>query len=372
MRFYITADRVGQVHHGGGQVTYHESEALKSLSKEKNYVQVVTDEKLNGKPFEQDEDTAKGIAEVEWNDPKAWPDEREMGLRLAHFYAGCFSKTVAMLKERGCLTTYTSAAHDKDLSHQEHERLGLPYPYPHLVEPELWQRYLRGYLEADVLIVPSQLSKRVMESYGAKNRIEVIPHGITIPDENCLRPLPKTFTVGYLGAFGADKGIPYLLEAWKKLNYKDAVLKLAGGNSHSQWADYLVSKFGGGNVQLLGWIDDPADFYNSISVLVQPSVSEGFGLEVLEAMAYGRPVICSYGAGAVDVIIPNGPSGEYFGQVVPARDVDFLAYTIDTTRKQLDLERAGKAAREHAANYSWEIIRERYANVWRELLGEKQ
>jgi glycosyltransferase involved in cell wall biosynthesis len=182
---------------------------------------------------------------------------------------------------------------------------------------------------------------------------------VDLPKET--RPLPRRFTVGYLGAYGPDKGVRYLLAAWKQLNYKDAVLRLAGRDSTCAWVRSLVRNVGGGAVELVGWVDDVADFYGSLSLYVQPSATEGFGIEVLEAMAHGRAVLCSSGAGAADV---TGSEHQRF----TARDVDELAGLIDDARTIYSLPDYGEQNRELAANYSWDKIRARYAELWEGML----
>src|SRR5439155_1645283 len=149
--------------------------------------------------------------------------------------------------------------------------------------------------------------------------------------------------------------VRYLLQAWKRLNYKDAVLILAGRDSTSDWVAGLIREYGGGNIRLMGWVKDVADFYNSISVLVQPSCSEGFGIEVLEAMSYSRLVICSDGAGAVDLL----PRFCRF----PATNVDELcsqiAYHKDNYEMNDFVSRWTSAYQSKASDHTWSKIRQR-------------
>ena len=50
----------------------------------------------------------------------------------------------------------------------------------------------------------------------------------------------------------------------------------------------LIRHVGGGNIYLRGAVEDVSEVYDNCSLFVQPSASEGFGIEVLEAMAHGR------------------------------------------------------------------------------------
>lgn len=354
MNLYLTADVVGKPDHGAGSVTHNEAKALAELGPcevwDRSFIERQGVER-NNEPWGWD-NQASCSRDFFVNPPK-----------LVHFYAGTFSRTVDVLRRNGCKVSYTAAAHDVAASRKAHEELGVPYNYSHLTDPKLWERYVRGYLEADLLICPSRHSAEVMRGFGAKNKIVVIPHGVEIPGEDKLRPLPKTFTVGYLGNCSApDKGLRYLLEAWGKLNYPDAVLKIAGHDSCSPYVQGLVQRFGGGNVHLAGWQSDLAEFYGSLSLYVQPSVTEGFGIEVLEAMAHGRAVLCSSGAGAADCMQTQV-------DVFPACSTDKLAEAIDSCRRSgIWLVRAGEQNRERVKEFSWDKVRERYKQAWKELL----
>jgi glycosyltransferase involved in cell wall biosynthesis len=190
--------------------------------------------------------------------------------------------------------------------------------------------------------------------------VYVIPHGVDIPDR--VYPMPKKFVVGYMGSYAADKGVRYLLEAWKRLNWKDAELVLAGRDSRTAWVtDGLIGRFGGGNIRLMGWVDNISDFYREIQVYVQPSVTEGFGCEVLEAMAAGRHVICSTGAGAADVVDD--------AWIFRACDVDDLMEKL-TLAREADCSRQVIHENHYIAkNYTWDKIRQLYVNLWRSLIG---
>lgn len=265
MNLYLTADQVG-IETGGGVVTANEADALQTV----------------GDTWTWDRSTLQNVPLMEFEekaDPWVW-DSRACTLlggsvtpplKLAHFYAGTFSRTVAALRERGCKVTYTAAAHSVEASRFAHTELGIPYDFPHLTDPEQWQRYLKGYLLADVLVCPSTHSADVMRSYGRTGPIEIIPHGCYLPDAP-IQPQPERFTVGYLGSYGPDKGVRFLLEAWKKLDYKDAMLLLGGRDSQSPFVDALIQNFGGGNIERVGWLDNVGDFYNRCSLYVQPSV----------------------------------------------------------------------------------------------------
>lgn len=330
---YFTADRVG-ISTGGGIVTKNELEALAGMGQTTLW---------NPEPKSDPFDTERSIVHHQIPD-----------LKLAHFYSGTFPDTVKYLKSKGTKISYTAAAHDIELSKAEFEKLNIPYDLPHITNPELWKKYLQCYLMADVVICPSTHSKQVMEKFGCKN-IKVIPHGCHIMQ---AKPFPKTFTIGYLGQTGPDKGLIYLIEAWSKLNYKDAVFNIAGAQSMTLLP--LIRHFKKGNYNIMGFVKNIEDFYNSISVYVQPSVTEGFGIEVLEALATGRPVVASDGAGAADCV-------GTCGVVVPKKNVESIMNAIDSLKNNKADNR--QACQIQASKYTWDNVKTMYADIWKDLIA---
>lgn len=340
---FCTADQIGTPT-GGGVVTREELRALRELGDD---VDVLSAEDVS--PFKYKIPNSPYASDY-------IADAIIVGKRygLAHFYAGMFSKTIRRLKSAGMKVTYTAAAHDVKLSQEEFKTLGLPFDLPHITEPILWAAYVEGYQNADVVICPSKASADIMTGFGCQN-VCVIPHGIDQADE---LPIPETFSVGYLGQVGPDKGLIYLIRAWGKLNYTDSFLRLAGAN-----VDIMrpaIRMEGGGLVDIKGYVQNVNQLFGDVCVYVQPSVTEGFGIEVLEAMMRGRPVIVSEGAGAADVV-----SDKVDGFIVPRRDpaavADRIAYMKEDRARLLQM---GKAARKKAEGFLWDKIRPRYHEVW--------
>lgn len=336
MFLFVTADRIG-IETGGGVVTKHELAAMQKLGEVK-----VINPNSTPNPF----DCEKSIQDEDWSKYK-----------LAHFYSGTFPSFAQKLKKAGVKITYTAAAHDVDESKKEFKLYGYEYNYPHLTDPVLLEKYLSSYKQANVVICPSTHSKNVMEKFGCKH-VEVVPHGC-----QPMKPSahPKTFTVGYLGQIGPDKGIIYLLEAWAKLNYSDAILNIAGANS-TVLLD-AVRYYRKSNVNLLGWVKSTEKFYNQISLYVQPSVTEGFGIEVLEAMSCNRPVIVSDGAGAADCV-------HDCGIVFKKRNVQELAEAIHLMKTdQEKFQNFAANCQANVKNYTWPEVKNHYVQIWKELLA---
>lgn len=291
-------------------------------------------------------------------------------VKLAHMYGGCYLYSIRYLKSKGIKTTYSRMAHDRNISIQEHEKIFGPnsYPFAHVKDNNLWPIYIGGIREADIIICPGDAPKRSLLSEGVKEEnIRIIPHGTTIPDESKIRPVsdnPNSFNIGYLGASGPDKGLPYLIQAWSQLNYDDSSLIIAGRGSER--LEPFIRKYAiEGRYQLLGYIQNIDDFYNSISIYIQPSSTEAFGMETIEAMSYGRPVIVSNGAGSSDCITDG-----IDGFVVPSMNSNGIKEKIDWFKNHpKELIEFGKRARENSKKYDWSIIKSRYIDEWRRLLN---
>ena len=354
MKLYITVDNIG-IKSGGGTVTANELIAMKSLNDDVISIDINDINPINiglpDTPFLQDYLTLQNISHVDLEK-----------VDIAHFYSGCFTQTIRLLKSKGIMTTYTCAAHDRKISINEFERLGYVYPYSHVKDDRLWPMYFGGVRETDVVIAPSKSSSNFLYREGCK-RVEIIPHGCNIPEK--VEPISNQFNVGYLGGLGPDKGVRYFIESWSKLGYKDSTLIFAG--RYTEQLGSFINKFANkGLFHIMGYVNDVRQLYDNISIYVQPSVTEGFGLEVLEAMSYGRPVIISEGCGAKDVVTES-----IDGFIVSKRDPKAIAEKIDWFKNHpQELIEMGKAAREKAKQFNWNIIKDKYANLWKSILNE--
>lgn len=260
-------------------------------------------------------------------------------------------------------------AHDLAVSIEEHDRLfgKGTYGLKHNTDPYLHEILLKHAETATCIITPSTHSEKWVRANINNQHVAVIPHGTEIPAQ--VQQMPPILTFGYLGAFGGDKGLAYLLMAWKYFmanhdpRYQS---RLVFGGSHCDYIKQLASQIDPqlGGQTYLGWVNNINDFYNQISVYIQPSATEAFGIETIEAMAYGRPVICSAGAGSADAV-----SDGVDGFIVPARDpkaiLDKLIFFRDNEQQKYDM---GARAREKAKLFSWEEVERKYVQFYKEIL----
>jgi glycosyltransferase involved in cell wall biosynthesis len=274
-----------------------------------------------------------------------WKIKNEAPFELAHFNGAPFGLTADYLKKQGTKILATVPAHNLERSVEEHIKLLGQYPYIHMTDPYLWSIYSHHIKIADTVICPSKTSANyIKQKLQLAKDPTIIRHGCNIPKETA--PYPETFTVGHLGQVGPDKGQIYLVQAWNSLKLPNARIFIAGQGTE---------QLGGA-----GYVPDEKTFHNSISILVQPSVSEGFGIPVLDAMANARPVIVTTGAG-VHELVEDGKEGF----VIPIRDPVAILEKLQFFYDHPDeIRRMGQNARAKAEQYTWQKIEEEYKKVY--------
>lgn len=352
VNFYGTADSIGLAT-GGGVVTFYESQYVASMGPAVIIGKQNLPETDINSPFMTDAAMYAKILEVQQTNKIKKFDK-------ALFYSGSFPATIKLLKHQGTKVAYTCAAHDPQISREEHLKFKIDYDnnYPHLTDPALRTLYTQCFRDADLVICPSTHSAEIMKTFKC-DKIKVIPHGCTIPEKTA--PMPAKFTIGFLGQAGADKGLWYLFSAWNLMKNPNIDLKVRSSNPDT--VNFISKTLGGYPADIGGRVKEPSELYNQLSVYVSASCTEGFGIPVLEAMAHGRPVICTKNTGASD-LVKNG----YNGFVIPNRDPYAMADCILELEHHPELVlKMGAAAQEVAKQYTWDKIGTQYVETLRNL-----
>jgi glycosyltransferase involved in cell wall biosynthesis len=205
---------------------------------------------------------------------------------------------------------------------------------------------------ADIVLIPSTFVGKTIAQFTEK-QYAFAPYGVDTafwqPPPIFKRDGPIRFI--YSGQLSIRKGIPYLLEAWRKADIKDAELHLIGPwlLAASRRRDLPA------NVKHVGPCShtELLKHYQSADVFVFASFFEGFGLVLLEAMSCGLPVVASISSAAPDLVDANN------GKVLPAGDIDAWAEALrEVSGNRNELSRMKIAARDKASHCTWERYRE--------------
>jgi len=195
-------------------------------------------------------------------------------------------------------------------------------------------------------------------------KIRVNPYGVDW--DRCAKPLDEVASAGrplrflFAGSVTARKGVPVLLDAWRALAGRGAELWIAGSAGPRERA--LMPSLPG--LRVLGQMPqaEMARLYAQCDVFVLPSLFEGFGLVLLEALAAGLPVISTPHTGAIDLV-----KDAVLGRIVEAGSAEALAVAmrgyLEAPPSRAAVKSAAVALREI---FSWRA----YGDRWAALLQE--
>jgi glycosyltransferase involved in cell wall biosynthesis len=191
--------------------------------------------------------------------------------------------------------------------------------FPGRMPQGYWDRRKAEWDLADLVLVNSEWSREALIRQGTPARkLTVVPLAIDLSLQDLPAPIEPRgrLKVLWLGNVLVSKGIQYLVEAARLLRNEDIEFLLAGplGIEPRVVRDFPA------NIKLLGRVtrDRLSGVYRQAHVFVLPTISDGFGVTQLEAMAHGLPVVITPNCGRV---VTDGKDG----LIVPARDARALA-----------------------------------------------
>jgi glycosyltransferase involved in cell wall biosynthesis len=259
------------------------------------------------------------------------------------------------------------------------------HTYAPLIDNDL-KRQLRAFQEwifinsSDAIIVISEFTKATVESILVGHRDVIVAYpGLNISRQNGKSIQESDLkTVSYHGNTGIEKdspnvhllfvgyvtprkGIDILIKSLeiliKNYGFNDIILHIAGDLERDpifskKIKDYCNSAGLEKNVRIYGRVSENElyELYTSSDIFVFPSLREGFGMVLIEAMHYGLPIVTT-DAGAIPYLVKNGINGF----LVPAGDAEQLA---QATRKLIESSDLRRQISENncqlASKFTWE------------------
>lgn len=259
---------------------------------------------------------------------------------------------------------------------------GAHYPLRRLDGRLGYARYLRELQRADHLIAISEATKRE-----AVERLRIAPERIVVTplavDERRFYPRPEEEIANVLARHGLRR--PYFLHVGASNYHKNTdnvvrafdVFARQDGADHAlyiagKWSDSALAALNAaygalradGRLRVLGFVpdDDLAALYSGADALVYPSLVEGFGLPILEAMRCAAPVLTSGTSSLPEVA---GGAALY----VDPYSVEEIVAALQRLADEADL-RAALARRglQRAESFTWRRTAEATLQVYRDLL----
>lgn len=224
----------------------------------------------------------------------------------------------------------------------------------------------RAAERTDLIIAVSRFTAaQVRDLLGVEaDRIRVVPHGVHLPaaqEAEGREPI-----VLHVGAIQRRKNLVRLVRAFSRLPQGwRLVLAGSAGFGASEVFEEIARSRRRGDIEVTGYVT-PArleELYRRAALLAFPSLDEGFGLPVLEAMAHGLPVLTSNRSALPEVAADAA-------LLVDPEDEEAIAGSLEQLALDADLRRAlAQRGLARAALFPWRRAVEATCRVYEELLG---
>lgn len=224
--------------------------------------------------------------------------------------------------------------------------------------------------KANAIVAVSNNTKNdIISYYGIpSNKINVIYHGGPEPHIiDVYRHSSSSPVILFVGSRGGYKNFMKLLPAFKKilLDYPYAVLECIGGGDFTPEEINMIAHYGLENsIKKVSATEQELEMhYSKASMLVYPTEYEGFGMPILEAFAYGCPVITSTGGSLTEV---GGKAALYFS----GNEEDLynkMCYVLNLSNQELS--EIKKRGLEQLNHFSWENSAKSYTELYRSLIS---
>lgn len=249
------------------------------------------------------------------------------------FFNGSGLNTCKYAKSKGVITIVevvnSHVDYQETLLKEEHERLNLPWEPFHRAEKN---RRIEEYQLADYILLPSEFVKKSFLDKGfPEEKLLKLPYGFVNNAHDIVLKNDTVFTVLYVGSISVRKGLRYLIEAFDKVSHPNKKLIIVGPKSKITGIEGINIPV---NIEFRGVLKgiDLEMVYADADVFCLPTIEDGFGLVLGEALSYGLPIITTTNSGGQDLI----NDGEE-GFIVPIRDSEAIYTKLELLSKDSQL-----------------------------------
>lgn len=250
--------------------------------------------------------------------------------------------------------------------------------------------FVNLFATREIALTSSRKQAKIKEGI-RESKLEIIPNGIKL-DEFTLSPsatakyrkeilkrhaIPEdSYVFGLIGRLSIEKGVPVLIEGFTSffnvptVNKDKTYLLIVGGGELKEEVLTKVKELNmGANIIITGvpfTEEDKVKYLSSFDAFVFPSLAEGFGLVLIEAMAMSLPVICS----DLEVLQEVGGSTVVFFETNNPENLGEKMFNIYSKRDRLDNVKA-EARKRVEQLYTMETFINNYEELYLELLEAK-
>ena len=266
--------------------------------------------------------------------------------------SGCSLYSLRRARQMGAKTVLERGSshmlYQRTILEEEYARFGLRRT---VVHPQVVERELREYQEADFISIPSLFVKETFLQRGVPAaKLLHVPFGVDLTNFYPIPKVDKTFRVIHCGNLSLRKGVHYLLQAFSELKLPDAELWLIGKVTDELGP--FLKRYASPSVILKGTFPERElhKYFSQGSVFCLASIEEGLAMVQPMAMACGLPLIITTNTGGADLLREGRE-----GFILPIRDVAALKEKIlYCYENPEEARRMGEAGRRRAgAGYTW-------------------
>jgi len=235
--------------------------------------------------------------------------------------------------------------------------------------------YIKTIAHSDNLITVSNANKKRLTKIGLReDLITVIPNGrdiSTIKDISTLKQERDKLEITWVGRMVEVKGLQYLIKAMDNIvsGYPNAHLTLIGDGPLKKKFKRVVKELSiDSNISFIGFInnEDVMQYLESSDIFVLPSISEGFPVVILEAMAVAKPVVASNVGGIPDAV-EDGNTGFLVEPKNPEQLTEKISYLIDHPEERKRMGNNGRRMVEE--KFTWDKITGKIIGIYKNILG---
>lgn len=243
--------------------------------------------------------------------------------------------------------------HMREVMSIELLKYGIETPTMSAKEAVRFDRFDEEYFRSDLILVGSTFARDSLIREGVDgSKVAVVPYGVDVElfspiDESEMDMQRDRFNVLFVGTLTEGKGVHYLMEAYRRFRTPKTTLTMVGDDELKSG----MTLSGDPSVKTVPRVArcQLPSYYRQAAVFVLPTLFEGMGMVVLEAMACGIPVVVTNRG--PNEVVRDGVDGF----IISAEDSDAITERLQLLYEKPDLRRSmGQNARLRALQYSWD------------------